>query len=590
MFAKSRNAGKNRILGRFFGRGRNAGRQTGFPPKRGRRNLQLEGLEKREMFAVSSLYLSGGALAVYTDNAATSVTVSQMGPNIRVTDDGANLFWDYAASQVGRVDFVGGAGNDRFINNVSNLATRAWGLGGDDYLEGYNNVDIFVGGDGNDTLVGYGGADQMWGQNGNDLLRGMNGADYLYGNAGNDHIDGGADNDKMWGGDGADILLGGTGDDEMYGENNNDRLNGQAGVDKMWGGENDDVLVAIDAAYNELVDSGNGADTMWIDNFRFLNLGYLRDSVVGASTSDVVQGVGSFANGADRTLDGDDITDPSDIDAKLAFTNTISAGNTHGSNPLFAESSSVGLSLYPRYTSSVSYFSGGPRTTDIAQGGLGDCWLLSGLGAIANQNANIIRQNVVDFDDGTYGVRLGNAFYRVDNELPVLDESYGAWSGNLRYASLGAQNSMWVAIVEKAFTYYRYGMNTYASIDGGWCGEVYNAFRLTNVGQTELSSYASAADMASDLYSKWTQGFALTVGPIAVDTGGYHAFTITSFVRDAVGTVTGIVLRNPWAYDGLNRFPAFASADGGTNEFDGYFTVSIDDFYNSGGSFDMARV
>jgi hypothetical protein len=235
------------------------------------------------------------------------------------------------------------------------------------------------------------------------------------------------------------------------------------------------------------------------------------------------------------------------------------------------------------FTSISVFNAGGPKTTDIVQGNIGDCWLLAGLGGIANQDPNVIRRNVVDFDDGTYGVALGGSFYRVDNELPVWNVSSGATSSNLQYAQLGAQNSMWVAIVEKAFTYYRSGLNTYASIDTGWSREAFAAFGLKNISTKQLSTYTSAATMASDLYTKWTQGYSLAVGSIVMDTGGNHEFTITSFVRNAAGTVTDLVIRNPWGTDSLNRFSAFSSAVGGTNANDGYFTVTVSDFYNSGG-------
>ena len=67
---------------------------------------------------------------------------------------------------------------------------------------------------------------------------------------------------------------------------------------------------------------------------------------------------------------------------------------------------------------------------------------------------------------------------------------------------LGAQNSMWVAIVEKAFTHYRCGANTYASIAGGASTEVFTAFRMSNVASKTISTYSSAASMAADLLRK----------------------------------------------------------------------------------------
>lgn len=50
-------------------------------------------------------------------------------------------------------------------------------------------------------------------------------------------------------------------------------------------------------------------------------------------------------------------------------------------------------------------------------------YLMAGQGAVARDSPNALRQNTVDLDDGTYGVRLGNSFYRVDNDLPVSSSS-----------------------------------------------------------------------------------------------------------------------------------------------------------------------
>ena len=40
------------------------------------------------------------------------------------------------------------------------------------------------------------------------------------------------------------------------------------------------------------------------------------------------------------------------------------------------------------------------------------------LSATAQSSRRNVRQLVVDFGDGTYGVHLGNNFYRVDADLP----------------------------------------------------------------------------------------------------------------------------------------------------------------------------
>jgi hypothetical protein len=482
--------------------------------KKNKARVGIELLEGRDLPSVSSLWFSGNILVVKTDNAATSVAVNPSGSNIVIQEVGSGRSWSYAASQVGKVEFQGGAGNDRFVNNVYALPVNAYGFGGNDYLEGYNGADYFDGGDGNDHLVGYGG------------------------------------NDTMFGGTGADILLGMAGNDQLVGQDGNDRLNGREGNDYLWGGNGDDVLITIDNGTGDYVEGNAGRDIIWVDR-----ISGPTDWVYGVEAGDKVQYVDYFANGADRTLNGDRIADP-----------TVMPGHT-----------------YKAFYNNALFASTGPSITDIRQGNLGDCWVLAGLGAIAIDNPFALRQNVVDFDDGTYGVRLGNNFYRVDNDLPVATSSSTAPV----YAALGLQNSMWVAVVEKAYAHYRTGANSYASIEGGWSVDVNRAFGATSTGDRGISSYSSAAALANEIFNRWNNYEAVTIGfaggTIAAGAPliNYHMYTVYSVTRNSSGVVTSITLRNPWGYDG-------AGSDG--NYWDGFVTVTPDQLYNSTGRVNWGRV
>ena len=472
----------------------------------------LENLEDRKLMSVSQIGFSGNTLCVKTDNVATSVEVRQVGTDIQVRDLSTSRSWNFAANRVGTVEFQGGAGNDRFVNNVMNMPTRAFGFGGNDYLEGYNAVDVFVGGDGDDTLVGYGG------------------------------------NDQLWGGAGNDTILGGNGDDQLMGDDGDDQLNGQAGNDRLWGGNGDDVLISIDSGTGDYLSGGAGRDTFWVDRN-----GSWSDTVADASIGDKVQAVASFANGADRTLDGDRIADP-----------TVKSGYTYRAfvgNPLFAKS--------------------GPSLNDIRQGQLGDCYYLSGLGAIANDTPMTLRQNIVDFNDGTYGVRLGNSFYRVDNDLPVK-----AGSSQPAFAALGRENSMWVSVAEKAFAHYRRGQNSYASIEGGNCVEANRAFGAASSGLRSFASYGNATALINDLYNRWNNyqsvGIEFWSGPSNGPVVLSHAYTVVSFVRNTAGAVTGIVVRNPWGVDGT---PVSDS-----NPYDGLVTLTAAQLFQYSGGVSWGRV
>lgn len=472
----------------------------------------LEPLEGRRMMSVTQTWFTGSMLCVKTDDTATSVEVRQVGSDIVIHDLTTARSWNFAASRVGTVEFQGGAGNDRFVNNVMNLPTRAFGFGGNDYLEGYHAVDTFVGGDGDDTLVGYGGDDQFWGGNGND------------------------------------VILGGNGNDQLMGDAGDDQLNGQGGNDRLWGGNGNDVLVAIDSGTSDSVTGGEGIDTFWVDRN-----GSWADSVADASSGDKVQSVAVFANGADRTLDGDRIADPT---VKAGYTYRAFAGN-----PLFAKS--------------------GPSMSDIRQGELGDCYFLAGLGAIAGDSPTTLRQNIVDFNDGTYGVRLGDSFYRVDNDLPVRTGSTQA-----AFAALGRENSMWVAVAEKAFAHYRRGQSSYASIEGGNVVEANRAFGATSSGLQTFASYGNATSLIADLYNRWSTYQSVGVefwngpsnGPVVLG----HAYTVVSFVRDAVGAITSVVVRNPWGVDGGSQTDS--------NPYDGLVTLTAAQLFQYSGGVSWGRV
>ena len=93
---------------------------------------------------------------------------------------------------------------------------------------------------------------------------------------------------------------------------------------------------------------------------------------------------------------------------------------------------------------------------------------------------------------------MGARFYRIDNDLPVDNSN----SSNPSYAQLGREDSSWVAIAEKAFTHYRTGANSYASIEGGWGVEANRAFGTRSASDRSFTSYSSAACLANQIYSR----------------------------------------------------------------------------------------
>jgi Ca2+-binding RTX toxin-like protein len=116
------------------------------------------------------------------------------------------------------------------------------------------------GGLGADTMITYGGANDLYGDEGADIFY-LGGADEaVYGGTGNDHVwglgashvvahgEGGTDmlqgsdtNDSLSGGDDGDLIIGAGGDDTLDGEGGNDDIQGNAGADDLDGGAGADT-------------------------------------------------------------------------------------------------------------------------------------------------------------------------------------------------------------------------------------------------------------------------------------------------------------------------------------------------------------
>ncbi|MFO0878257.1 MAG: C2 family cysteine protease [Gemmataceae bacterium] len=449
----------------------------------------------------------------------------------------------------GVVTIDGGSGNDvayvgsRVINGVNTLEVklngevttydpsqvqqiRFNGYAGSDTFTAAQNLTISVvayGGMGRDTLIGGAGSDYLYGEGGNDIIRGRGSDDWIQGDAGDDNLSGG---------DGRDWIYGAAGRDTLFGNGAKDYLFGGAGADKVYGGLGNDLLVSIDGFSNDQLFGELGRDTFWFDRN-----GANRDQVLDGTASENTNkhAVASFANGADRTLDGDDIADPTD--------------GTHYKN------------FYSHYL--FDYY--GATVNDVDQNQLGDCWLQAAMGAMVKASPNSIEQVVGDMGDGTYAVKLGGKYYRVDSDLPTKSEN----SQDLVYGGLGSGGTLWAAMIEKAYAFYRDGSNTYASLNGGLIKDALAAMGAKDTGLKLFSTYANATAMLQDIQAKLNAGLAVGAGGINQVPSGTplvtnHAYTVIS-VNFESGVPVSITLRNPWAKDGGG------STDGND---DGYVTVT----------------
>jgi len=211
-------------------------------------------------------------------------------------------------------------------------------------------------------------------------------------------------------------------------------------------------------------------------------------------------------------------------------------------------------------------FVNGPSSSDIEQGRIGDCYLMSSLAAIAQQNPKVIEQAVKDNGNGTYSVTLYKKQWwdplgvfglkpqtvTVDNQFPLDKDGNPVMAGYGLQNSKNGQKEMWPMVIEKALAQ--------SSLNGS-----YNA-----IGSGDLASAMEAltgkrsqapppASVTIDQLAQWkAKGEGVTMMTYLLDqpsnpdygngTGGKlehaHVYYLKS-VDAKNGTVT---LGNPWGY------------------------------------------
>ncbi|MCA1522853.1 hypothetical protein I6F14_33510, partial [Bradyrhizobium sp. IC3069] len=135
--------------------------------------------------------------------------------------------------------------------------------GGNNKLNGSDNIDIMAGGLGADVFNGLAGNDVLYGDEvgsdsvgDNDVILGGGGNDILYGGGGSDYLDGWIGSDFISGGDGKDYILANDGDDIVIGGKGDDLIYNNNGA-----GSGNDTYLYAKGDGNDLIVEGNSADT-----------------------------------------------------------------------------------------------------------------------------------------------------------------------------------------------------------------------------------------------------------------------------------------------------------------------------------------
>ena len=342
-------------------------------------------------------------------------------------------------------------------------------------------------------------------------------------------------------------IFGGAGNDSIIVDSSvttNCFLYGGAGRNVMQAGSGNATLdcVGSDA---DVLSGGAGSDSFWMD-------GKASERITNLTAAD-------WAGGAIHR-----------VRAIYTSPSTQMAVNSARARARAPEPGTTNAATYQDFSNYPLFSAAGPLENDVIQGQVGDCFFLSVLSSVARIDPNKISQSILDMGSGNYLVEFSkgssNVFVRVDDKLPVLAD------GQLDYAGLGAGDSIWVAIMEKAYAVFHGPTASYASIDGGWMDQVYSA-----LGELPKSSYggAGAVAMMALVASQISNGESVTYGTLnnisdnAPLIGG-HAYSVDSVLTDTQGNPIGLVLRNPWGIDG-------AGNDGND---DGYVTVTAEQAYD----------
>ncbi|HWE03126.1 MAG TPA: C2 family cysteine protease [Tepidisphaeraceae bacterium] len=334
-------------------------------------------------------------------------------------------------------------------------------------------------------------------------------------------------------------VFGGGVNDSLVAGSGNDTLYGGTGKNVLKAGAGNDTLVSIGSTSDTLV-GGAGLDSFWTDNS---SAEKIQNVSAADANSGAVHRVGGYVNAPV-------------VNAKKNAKTKAVVATTNIAEPAV----DAGVS-YTSFSNDPIFAAAGPSANDVFQGEVGDCYFLAVLSSTAKVDPARIQQSVLDLGDGTVIVQLNqngkSVYVHEDESLPVYSD------GSLAYAGLGAQNSTWVGLMEKAWTYVRTNAASYDAIDAGWMDEAYSALGAAKVTSTYAAS--SATSLLTLIQKDLTAGQGVTYATDAAPAGSGliedHAYTVISVGTSASGAVTSLTLRNPWG----------VGADGTGN---GYVTVT----------------
>jgi hypothetical protein len=207
---------------------------------------------------------------------------------------------------------------------------------------------------------------------------------------------------------------------------------------------------------------------------------------------------------------------------------------------------------------------------DVEQGLIGDCYLMSSMAAVADQNPDAINNMIADNGDGTYTVTFNEKRWERFSDLwndrykPVevtVDDDFPMKNGQPVFAQPGDGGiETWTMVTEKAYAKH-FGDGEYSNIEGGWPDKAME--HLTGV---KSSSFSPDNLEIGELSSLETDGNALTastkhdwkfLGWDIPDTTDSHPLyqngTLISdhayYITDVDPVAETVTLQNPHGWD-----------------------------------------
>ena len=221
---------------------------------------------------------------------------------------------------------------------------------------------------------------------------------------------------------------------------------------------------------------------------------------------------------------------------------------------------------------------GGVNINDVAQGQVGDCYLMAALSSIALHNPEYLENMITDNGNGTYTVSFGGNMGDV-----VVDDDFAVdAAGNPVYARVGDASNpeLWVAIIEKAYTQARPDRDgTFEGIEGG---HTYDAIAQIT-GQTDFTTGAPSGFTPESMQTALSDGQSVTAYTLFADSDKKtrtpdgmvtnHAYVVTDVSMNSNGEWE-VTVYNPWGSDK----DASTAAETANKVNDGYTVLTMEEF------------